>query len=185
LEFGAIGCAYRDDALVDAVATQVLGLGFAPHDIHVGAAQLERAQAAAARTGVTGGVDPDDPLKGFIAAGREKNAREMMDRAGVLGGLLGAFAGCALSFTSAGMLVPVAEPERMLANIALYFVLGAIVGSVLGAALSPQPSTLVGFRLIDAMQEGALVLIVCAPRARLDELERVLVKAGGTGVTRA
>jgi hypothetical protein len=35
------------------------------------------------------------------------------------------------------------------------------------------------------MQEGALVLIVCAPRARLDELERVLVKAGGTGVTRA
>jgi hypothetical protein len=185
LDFGAVACAYRDDAHFDAAAAQVLSLGIAPRDVHAGAAQSERATAAAERNGIAAGIDPEDPLKSFIAAGREKDARETMDRAGVMGGLVGALSGCGLSFTSVGMLVPVPFAGRLLANIALYFVLGAIAGSALGAALSAQPSTQVGFRLIDAMQEGALVLIVYAPRTRLEELERLLATAGGTGLTRA
>jgi hypothetical protein len=107
-----------------------------------------------------------------------------VDRAGILGAALGALAGVALGLTPVGGLLAVPHEVRLLANIALYLVLGVIVGSVLGAAFAPQPSTHVGFRLIDGMQDGALALIVSAPRARLDELHKALERCGGAGITR-
>lgn len=184
LSESAIGCVYRSDETLDAAATQLVALGIAPGAIHIGAAEAQRAQAAATRHGARADVDPDDPLADIVTLDRGNSARAAVDRAGMIGALIGASAGIAISFTPVGALIPVPHAALPLANVGFYFVVGAIAGSVLGAALGPQASTHAGFRLIDGMQEGAYALIVVAPHSRHDELQKLLEAAGGTGTTR-
>jgi len=184
LSEGAIACIYRSDDTLDAAAAQLLALGVGADALHVGAVDLQRAQAAAQRHGIHADVHPDDPLADIVSLDRNESARDAIDRCGTIGGLVGACSGIALSFTAAGPLIPVPHAALLLANAGFYFVIGAVVGSVLGAALGPQASTHAGFRLIDAMQEGAYALIVVAPHSRHDELQKVLEAAGGTGTTR-
>ena len=184
LSESAIGCIYRSDDALDAAATRLLTLGIAADAIHVGASDAQRTQAAAQRHGIHADVHPDDPLADIVNLDRNNTARAAVDRWGMIGALIGACSGLALSFTSAGALIHLAHPALQLANVGFYFVLGAIVGSVLGAALGPQASTHAGFRLIDGMQEGAYALIVVAPHSRHDELQKILEAAGGTGTTR-
>jgi hypothetical protein len=184
LDAGAVGCIYRDDEALDAAVAQLRGRGIEAEAVHVGAADGQRAQAAAQRNGILADIVADDPLRDLLPIDQERRARGAMDRAGLLGAALGALAGVMLGLTPAGGLLAVPHEARLLANIALYLVLGAIIGSVLGAAFAPQPSTHVGFRLIDGMQDGALALIVTAPRARLDEVQKALERSGATGITR-
>jgi hypothetical protein len=184
LSAGAIGCICHTDEALDAAVAHLLHNGIEADALHVGAADQLRAAAAASRNGIRADIEADDPLRDLLPPDREGAARGAVDRAGILGAALGALAGVALGNTAAGGLLAVAHEARLLANIALYLVLGAIVGSVMGAAFAPQPSTHVGFRLIDGMQDGALALIVSAPRARLDELHKALERCGGTGITR-
>jgi hypothetical protein len=184
LSENAIGCIYRSDDALDAAVTQLLGLGLPADSLHLGAREEDRAVTVAQRTGIRADVHPDDPLQDLVMPGREGAVRSAIDRAGMIGALLGACAGIVLSFTPVGRLIPVPHAALQLANAGLYFVLGAIVGSVLGAALGPQQSTHLGFRLIDGMQEGAYALIVVAPTSRHDELQRVLEATGGSGITR-
>jgi hypothetical protein len=184
LNAGAIGCIYPTDEALDAAVAQLRLDGFDADELHVGAADGLRAAAAASRNGIRADVEADDPLRDLLPPDREGAARGAVDRAGIIGAALGALAGVALGNTAAGGLLAVPHEARLLANIALYLVLGAIIGSVLGAAFAPQPSTHVGFRLIDGMQDGALALIVSAPRERLDELHKTLERCGGNGITR-
>jgi len=184
LSDSAIGCVYRSDDALDAATEQLLGLGLTADTLHVGASDAGRAQTVALRTGIRADVEPEDPLRALVDVATEGTARAAVDRAGVAGAIIGAVAGLGLSFTKVGSAIPVMHGALVVANMGLYFVLGAIVGSVLGAALTPQPSTHVGFRLIDGMQEGNYALIVVAPRERHDELQAVLEAAGGTGITR-
>lgn len=185
MEAGAIGCIYRDEEGLDAAVARALSFGVAADALHVGATDTQRAQAAAQRNGIRADVQADDPLRNLVPLDLDETARGAVDRAGILGAALGAAAGVAISLTPVGGLVAVPHDARMLANIGLYLALGAIVGSVLGAAFAPQPSTHAGFRLIDGMQDGALALIVVAQRNRFDELQRLLEDGGGTGITRA
>jgi hypothetical protein len=184
LSESAIGCVYRNDAAFDAAATQLLTFGIAADALHVGSSDAQRAQAAAQRHGIRADVHADDPLADIVTLDRDDTARAAVDRWGIIGALIGACSGVALSFTPAGALIHVPHPALQLANVGFYFVVGAIVGSVLGAALGPQASTHAGFRLIDGMQEGAYALIVVAPHSRHDELQKILEAAGGTGMTR-
>lgn len=181
---GAIGCVYRSEEALDVAATRLLGLGLTADALHLGAADTERAQATAGRIGIRADLLPEDPFQDVIAPGQNDDARAALDRAGMIGGLLGAGVGVAIAFTPAGSLLNVPPAALLFANAGLYFVLGAIVGSVLGAALAPQPSTHIGFRLIDGMQEGSYALIVIAPRHKLDEVQQVLEASEGTGITR-
>ena len=181
---GAIGCVCRSDQTLDAAAAGLAGLEIAKTQLHLGASDESRALAAAQRLGIAADLQPDDPLGGLVAPGDGSAPRTAIDRAGTFGALLGAAAGAAIAFTPAGRLVSAPQTLLVAANAALYFVLGGIVGSVLGAALAPQPSTHSGFRLIDGMQEGAYALIAVAPRERHDELQRALEGAGATGITR-
>ncbi|HEV2037566.1 MAG TPA: hypothetical protein VGQ96_03080 [Candidatus Eremiobacteraceae bacterium] len=180
---GAIGCVYRSDQALDAAAASVLELGLTAGALHLGATDAHRASEAAQRIGIAADIHADDPLSHLAGLADRADTRGAIDRTGIAGAAIGAIAGVALSFTPAGAAV-VANASPMVANTAFSFVLGAIVGSVLGAALGPQPTTHVGFRLIDGMQEGAYVLIVTAVRERLDELQQVMEAAGGTGTTR-
>jgi hypothetical protein len=180
----AIGCVYRSDETLDTAATQLVALGVSPDNIHIGAVDAQRAQAAAMRHGLRADLDPDDPLADIVTLDRENKARDAVDRSGMFGALIGAGAGIAISFTPVGTLIPAPHEALALANVGFYFVLGAIFGSVLGAALGPQASTHAGFRLIDGMQEGAYAMIVVAPQSRHDELQKLIEAAGGTGTTR-
>jgi len=184
LSDSAIGCVYRSDDTFDAAVAQLLALGVSADALHVGALEAQRAQAAAQRHGIHADVHPDDPLADIVSLDRDGSARAAVDRAGMIGALIGACSGIAISFTPAGALIPVPHAALQLANAGFYFAIGGIVGSVLGAALGPQASTHAGFRLIDGMQEGAYALIVVAPHSRHDELQKVLETAGGTGTTR-
>jgi hypothetical protein len=184
LSDSAIGCVYRSDDALDAATAQLLGLGLTADTLHVGASDVARAQTAALRTGIRADVEPEDPLRGLVDVATEFGARAAVDRAGVAGAIIGALAGLGLSLTPMGSAIAVTHGALAIANIGFYFVLGAIVGSVLGAALTPQPSTHVGFRLIDGMNDGSYALVVVSPRERHDELQAVLEAAGGTGITR-
>jgi hypothetical protein len=106
-----------------------------------------------------------------------------MDRGGVIGGAIGAATGCVLAATPAGNIVAAPAHLQLIADAGLFFVLGVIIGSVLGAALAPQPSTHAGFRLIDGMQDGAYALIVIAPAQHHEDLRRALEAAGAAGIT--
>jgi hypothetical protein len=184
LEGAAIGCIFSSEEMVAKASVELRNRGIAAEDIHIGAADAARAEAAAQANGVPADVHPDDPLQGFAEFGDEGAARRAIDRGGVIGAALGAVAGLILSLTPVGSLVPVPHQAQMLANCLLFFVVGTIVGSILGAALAPQQSTHVGFRLIDGMQDGALALVVVVPRNRLDEVQKILQTVGATGITR-
>lgn len=183
METGAVGCTFDTEDALTAAAKALVEAGFAHKDIHVGAVPTERAQQAAERSGIVADVPPDDPFRGMAGYSGEASARHSVDRAGVWGGALGAVGGMLLSFTPAGREIPVSHALQPLADVLFFFVLGVFVGSVLGGALAPQQSAHAGFRLIDAMNEGSLALVVVARYARLEEVTRLLERANGKGMT--
>ncbi len=181
---GVIGCICQNDGILDAAVAALVGTGLPNQSLHVGAADENQATAAAQRLGIVADLLADDPLRGLIEPHTEAETRAAVDKAGVVGAALGAALGIAIGLSPAGRFVTAPPGVLVMANAGLYFVLGAITGSVLGAALAPQPSTHVGFRLIDGMQEGSYALIAVAPRDRHDSLQRALEAAGGSGITR-
>jgi len=183
LAAGALGCVCATDESLDAVAEAFTKAGIAKASLHVGALDPSRAKAAAERLGVAADIKSDDPLARVVGGGDERVARVGMDRGGLIGGAIGALAGCALGLGPAGSIVAAPQNLPVVANAALYFVMGAIVGSVLGAAFAPQPSTHAGFRLIDGMLEGGYALVAVVPVQRHAELRRALEAAGASGIT--
>lgn len=179
----AIGCVCSTDATLDTVVAKLIEADISKDRLHLGALDPARAQAAAQRLGIAAGVSSEDPLGSLTGPGGDASSREAMDRGGMLGGVIGAIVGCAIGLTPAAAIVAAPHDMALLANIALYFALGAIVGSVLGAALAPQPSTHTGFRLIDGMQEGGYALIVIAPSEQHAQLRRLFEGAGAAGIT--
>jgi len=107
LSESAIGCIFRSDDELDAAVTQLLALGVTPDTMHVGASDGQLAQAAAQRHGIHADVHPDDPLADIVTLDRNDTARAAVDRSGIIGALIGACAGIAISFTSVGSLIPV------------------------------------------------------------------------------
>jgi len=79
-----------------------------------------------------------------------------------------------------GAVISVARPLQPLADGFLFFALGAIVGAVLGGALGPQLSTHAGFRLIDAMQEDSIAVVIDELSDEvLDPARRAMTDGGG------
>jgi len=153
-------------------------------DMGIGAVDRTRAQALGAQLGIRSDIDAADPLGGLPGLSTDSATRNAVDRGGLIGAALGALAGFALSFTPVAALMPVQPSARMLALAAFCFLVGTIAGSVLGAAFAPQSSSHAGFRLIDGMQDGGVVLIVAAPRERGDAVQEILESAGARGLTR-
>ncbi|MDQ2817145.1 MAG: hypothetical protein M3T49_02885, partial [Candidatus Eremiobacteraeota bacterium] len=133
--------------------------------------------ALAGESGARCDVDPADPLRGMPGL-EPPDSRGGVDRGAALGGVAGALAGLALGLSPVAGVVPVAPSMRLLADCLLLFVLGMIAGAVLGGALGPQASKHAGFRLIDEMEDGAVVVIAKAPPQLVDASERALRAAG-------
>src|ERR1700694_1651622 len=179
-----LACIFRDEQqLADAVA-KLQQASLVTHDMRIGAADQTRAELAATKLGIQSDVDALDPLRGMASLSSESVTRQSVDRAGVIGAAIGVLAGFGLSFTPLAMLMPVERSAQTLALVAFWFVVGAIVGAVLGAAFAAQSSSHAGFRLIDGMQEGGLVLIIAAARDRGDALQEILESSGGSALTR-
>ena len=184
LSASAIGCVCRTEAVLGAAITTVLDAGVPTPSVHVGALDGTAAQSVAKRFGVAADLHADDPLQGLVALPGDDAPRANVDRGGVLGCIVGALAGCAIALTPVGRYVAAPAGMLVLANAALYLVIGGIVGSVLGAALAPQSSTHAGFRLIDGMHEGGYALVALVEHARHDELQRLLESVGAVGITK-
>jgi len=181
-----VACVFSSQEALSAALDALRAHGIKPGDVGVGAADNERAQSLAAQNSIATILDPSDPLHGFGGLADETATRRSVDRGGVIGAITGAVIGLALGFTSIADWMPVARPESVLALVLFTFVLGVIVGSVLGAAFAPQSSSHAGFRLIDGMHEGGITLLVVVPEGVApDAIAQSLRAAGGTGLTRA
>jgi hypothetical protein len=178
-----IGAAFagRED-VVRAVAGLV-ALGVPKDALHAGAREQHVADELARVADIAADVQAEDPLGRFATLGNEGRARSAADRGGVIGALVGALAGFLISLTPARGMVPVAAPLQGLGDVLLFFVVGLFVGTTLGSALAPQPTSHAAFRLIDAVSEGALVLVVTAPSGRAEEIRAVMQAHGGRYVT--
>ena len=180
----AVGCVFSSEEALNAAITRLTENGIPPGDIHVGAAHQDWAENIANAKGVVADVAPDDPFHGLAGYAGAESARRVVDRAGIISSAIGAAFGLALSFTRAGNILPVPHLLQPLANALFFFVIGLFVGSVLGASLAPQQSAHAGFRLIDAMQEGSLALIVTAAPEQAGNIASLLETAGATSITR-
>jgi hypothetical protein len=183
LDAAAIGCMFASGDAFSAAAERLIAAGVAPDAIHVGAASQERADELGRRTGAKADISAGDPLAGIAGYAEEAAARRAVDRAGVWGAAAGAVVGAIAARTPLAHVFPVQPALQGLACVLFCFVLGLFVGSILGAALAPQRSTHVAFRLIDGMSDGGIALIVAVPGAHAAELTRLLEDAGGTDLT--
>jgi len=179
-----VGCIFRADEQLAAVVTRLQAAAIGADDLRAGALDPARAQALCEPLGIAAGVDASDPLRGLAGLSSERTTRKSVDRGGVFGAAIGALTGLIVSFTPLATWMPVETPARLLALVAFLFVVGTIVGAVLGAAFAPQSSSHAGFRLIDGMHDGGVALLVAALPANADAVQRILEDGGGTGLTR-
>lgn len=153
-------------------------------ELHAGAADAARLAPLAEQLGLAADLDPEDPLRGLRGLGDESATRRGVDRGGIIGAVLGALSGFALSFTGVAALLPVAANAQRIALIAVMFIVGAIAGSVWGAAFSPQSSSHAGFRLIDGMQDGGFALLALVEPMNAEAAQKVVESHGGGAITR-
>ncbi len=158
-------------------------LGIPRDALHAGAREQHVAEEFARAAQIAADVLPEDPLGRFGTAHSEGRARRAADRGGVIGAAAGVLAGFLVSLTPAQAVVPVAPPLQRLGDVLLFFVVGLFIGTTLGSALAPQPTSHAAFRLVDAVSEGALVLVVTALAASADEIRTVMEANGGRYVT--
>ncbi|MDQ6781418.1 MAG: hypothetical protein M3Z37_09750 [Candidatus Eremiobacteraeota bacterium] len=179
-----LGCVFQTEAQLTA-AVAALRAAFGPGiALHVGASDAARVAPLADQLGLAADVDPEDPLRDMRGLGDESVTRRGVDRGGIIGAAVGALSGLALSFTGLAALLPVAANAQRIALIAVMFVVGAIAGSVWGAAFSPQSSSHAGFRLIDGMQDGGFALLALVESANADAAQKIAESNGGDAITR-
>ncbi len=152
--------------------------------MRVGARDKPRAEALAAETSVTTDLDPEDPLAGAPGLSSGAAASEGSDKGGVTGALVGALVGLGVGLTPLGSIVGVAKPLQPVADAMLFLALGGIAGAALGNAFGPQRSTHAGFRLVDAMEDGGIGLVVTMDEDRAGDVVKILEGEGATEVTR-
>jgi hypothetical protein len=174
-----IGCTFAsDDAAIAAV--RALTLSGLAVDVRLGASDPERASTVARDAGAAAGLESTDPLSGVAGLASGDDASKGVDRGAVIGGAVGAIVGAALANTAVGALVPVDPGSRPFASALMFFAIGIAVGGVLGGAFGRRPSTHAGYRLIDAMEDGAIALVAVIEPARLEETRRALESAGAS-----
>jgi hypothetical protein len=179
-----VGCIFRADEQLAAVVPRLQAAAIGADDLRAGALDPARTLALCEPLGITGSLDATDPLRGLAGLSSERTTRKSVDRGGVFGAAIGALTGLIVSFTPLAAWMPVEPPARLLALVAFWFVVGTIAGAVLGAAFAPQSSSHAGFRLIDGIHDGGVVLLVAALPANADAVQRILEDGGGTGLTR-
>ncbi len=174
-----VACVYESDDAALAALRHLFVIGVAPQSVRVGATNGKRADALATEVGARSDVDPIDPLHGVVGV-RRAAAYGGVDYGAFLGGIVGAVIGVALGLTRAGSIIAVSAALRPLADGLLFFAIGAIAGAVLGNALGAPPSTHAGFRLIDAMEEGRIAVIVEIPEDKAESVRRSMEAAGAS-----
>ena len=150
--------------------------------VRVGATDATRAHEVAQATGAIAEVDPADPLAGVFGLASGDDARSGVDRGALIGGAIGVLVGALLGDTPFGALLPVDPALRIIASALLTFAVGVAVGGALGLAFGRRPSTHAGYRLIDAMEEGAIAIVVAVEAEKVDDAERALSTAGAGDV---
>jgi len=176
-----VGVAFAtDDALVDAIR-RLTDDGFTPA-WRIGATDRDRAARVALAVGAAADLDPLDPFKGVAGVASGADAADGVNRGALYGGVAGAIAGLAAGQTEIGALMPVDAPLRSIAASLLFFAVGVAAGGVLGGAFGKRPSTHAGFRLIDAIEAGAVAADGPVDAARIDDARRVLGEAGAAEV---
>ncbi|MBC5825485.1 MAG: hypothetical protein GIW99_08275 [Candidatus Eremiobacteraeota bacterium] len=178
-----LACSFRADESARSGLRGLLEAGLAPASLRVAASDASRAAQLAQETGARADIDPADPLRGGhgLASG---GGRAGVDMGALIGGFVGALVGLVIGYSPAAAVVPVAAQARPFADCLLFFVLGAIAGAVLGGALGRQSSIHAGFRLIDALEDGAVVIIADVPFERAAEAARVMASCGGADFVR-
>jgi hypothetical protein len=177
-----IGCVFKDAEHAAQGLRGVLASGIAAGAVRIGARDKQRADAIAAETGVASDLDPEDPLAGAAGLSSGGAARANSDMGGVIGAVVGAIVGFALGFTPIGAIIAVAKTIQPIACAMLLLVLGGIAGAALGNAFGPQRSTHAGFRLVDAMEEGGIGVVVTTDDEKAPDVMRILRDAGAIEV---
>jgi len=168
-----VGCAFAAD---DAAVAALRAFSEAGLIVHwrIGATDRARAEEVARAVDGIADLDPADPLAGLPGVASGSSASSGVNNGAAIGGLVGAAAGVVGGFTPLAAIMPVDEHLRAVAAALLFFAIGASVGGVLGGALGRQPSTHAGFRLIDAMEEGAVAILGTIDADRLLDVRRLL-----------
>jgi hypothetical protein len=176
-----IGCAFTsDDSAVTALrALAQAGLVSA---WRIGATDKERAVRIAQAAGAVADLDPADPLMNVRGVASGVDAMGGVNSGALVGGLAGAVVGFLAGNTPIGAVVPVDPSMRAVASALLFFAIGVAVGGVLGGALGKRPSTHAGFRLIDAMEAGAVAAIGSMEHRSADETRRKLHEGGASEI---
>jgi len=177
-----IGCVFKDAERAAQGLHGVLASGIAAGAVRIGARDKQRAESIAAEAGVASDLDPEDPLAGAAGLSSGAAARASSDMGGVIGALVGAIVGFALGFTPVGAIIHVAKTIQPIACALLFLVLGGIAGAALGNAFGPQRSTHAGFRLVDAMEEGGIGVVVTTDDAKAADVIRIVKDAGAIDV---
>jgi hypothetical protein len=166
------------------IADRLADAGVGHGAIRLGGNASSGAAQLGSELGIAADIDPSDPLKGAPGLDARAEAGLGIDRGGAIGGAVGAAAGAALGLSRWAGVVPVAPAYRMAADIMLLLAVGIIAGAALGGALGPRRSTHAGFALIDAMEEGHVAVVVCAPAVSAPLVYNVMEEAGAESIVR-
>lgn len=177
-----IGCVFKDGERAAQGLRGVLASGIAAGAVRIGARDKQLADGIAAETGIASDLDPEDPLAGTAGLSSGAAARTSSDTGGVIGAIVGAIVGFGLGFTPIGSIINVAKTIQPIAGAMLFLALGGIAGAALGNAFGPQRSTHAGFRLVDAMEEGGIGVLVMTDDAKAAEVMRIVKDAGASEV---
>ncbi len=181
-----VACAARDRATAHAALCALLALGVAPSAVGLGAqpSGAEDVSVLAAEFGVRSDIDPIDPLAGAPGLASAADAAAGINLGGVMGGLMGAAAGLVVAYVPNFTLVDTDPHYRVLADVLLCFVLGALAGATLGSGLSPQRSTHAAYRIADEIEHHGIALVVVADAASADGIVSCLRESGGVDTIR-
>jgi len=179
--------AFKEQAAIENVVRELKALGLRGDDIGVGGlgASAERARTLAADLEIRPDIDPEDPLAGAPGLASASSGAASIDRGAAIGGAAGGAVGLGISFIPAISTLIAADPaSRVLADVLLFFILGALAGATLGGALAPQLSTHAGFRIVDELEHGALAVVAKAAPDQAAAVTTSLATAGGLHVLR-
>jgi len=179
-----LACAFDADESAASGIRALLENGLPSSAIRVGAIDRERTRALRAQFGVGDELDAADPLAGVADLAAQPRASGAIDRGAVVGAVVGTAIGVAVGLTPGGKIMPVAGAQQALADGLLCFALGAIAGASLGGALGPRRSSHVGYRIIDALDAGAIAVVAEVPDAVVEIAVTALEFAGAHDVLR-
>jgi hypothetical protein len=181
-----VACAFADAPAAQAGVRALLGSGVAPTELAIGAAGAEKPIAAqlAQELGIGDDVDPADPLAGAPGLASATVGANSVDFGGVVGSLVGALAGAILSLFPTINIVPLDPHYRIIGDMLLLLVVGALAGATLGGALAPQRSTHAAFRIVDEIEHHGFAVVARLDAARAAAAAQNLEGIGGLHVIR-